>query len=345
MATQAQLAAEQTPSGVLGDLIGSSEPMQRLYDIIRRVADSATTLLIRGESGSGKELVARAVVALGSRRNRPFIRLNCASLPESLIESELFGHEKGAFTGAVSLRPGHIELADTGTLFLDEIATLPLPLQTKLLRVLEDRAVQRLGGSTRKKIDFRLLTATNENLEQMVSTGRFREDLYYRINVVPIVVPPLRERASDIPLLADHYIRLYCEAHKIAAKRLSLEALEILEDYGWPGNVREFENLIQRLVLMVEAPIIAAADLPEQILYSSTSRHDELLIPDQGIDFDREMEKIESAYLRAALHRANGKKVSAARLLQINIQRMKYLCRKYHIRHETPAQTEPPVKN
>ena len=318
----------------LSDLIGSSEPMQRLYDIIRRVADSATTLLIRGESGSGKELVARAIVTLGPRRDQPFIRLNCASLPEALIESELFGYEKGAFTGAVGSKPGHIELAHGGTLFLDEIATLPLPLQTKLLRVLEDRAVQRLGGTTRKRIDFRLLTATNENLEQMVSTGRFREDLYYRINVVPIIVPPLRTRSEDIPLLADHFIRIYCDGNNIPVKRLQMEALEILEDYTWPGNVREFENVIQRLVLMVEGPTISAADLPEQILYSSSTRHDELLIPDHGIDFDKEMEKIEAAYLRAALHRAGGKKVRAAKLLQINLQRMKYLCRKYRIGHE-----------
>jgi len=308
--------------------------MQRLYDIIRRVADSATTLLIRGESGSGKELVARAIVTLGPRRDQPFIRLNCASLPEALIESELFGYEKGAFTGAVGSKPGHIELAHGGTLFLDEIATLPLPLQTKLLRVLEDRAVQRLGGTTRKRIDFRLLTATNENLEQMVSTGRFREDLYYRINVVPIIVPPLRTRSEDIPLLADHFIRIYCDGNNIPVKRLQMEALEILEDYTWPGNVREFENVIQRLVLMVEGPTISAADLPEQILYSSSTRHDELLIPDHGIDFDKEMEKIEAAYLRAALHRAGGKKVRAAKLLQINLQRMKYLCRKYRIGHE-----------
>src|SRR5215472_1472405 len=318
----------------LSDLIGSSEPMQRLYDIIRRVADSTTTLLIRGESGSGKELVARAIVALGSRRDQPFIRLNCASLPEALIESELFGYEKGAFTGAVGSRPGHIEMAHGGTLFLDEIATLPLGLQTKLLRVLEDRAVQRLGGTMRKRIDFRLLTATNENLEQMIATGRFREDLYYRINVVPIVVPPLRQRRDDIALLADHYIRLYCQSRGIPVKRLELETLEILEDHAWPGNVREFENVIQRLVLMVEGATISPSDLPEQILYNSATHHDELLIPDHGIDFDREMEKIESAYLRAALHRAGGKKVRAAKLLQINLQRMKYLCRKYRIGQE-----------
>src|SRR3954470_6754709 len=185
----------------LGQLIGSSESMQRIYEAILRLADSNTTVLIRGESGSGKELAARAIVSHGRRSARPFISLNCAALPESLIEAELFGHERGAYTGADRSRPGQIELADSGTLFLDEIATLTLPLQTKLLRVLEDREVRRIGGSSGRSIDFRLITATNEDLEGMVKVGRFREDLYYRINVVPLDMPPLRDREGDIPLL------------------------------------------------------------------------------------------------------------------------------------------------
>jgi DNA-binding NtrC family response regulator len=318
----------------LCDLIGASEPMQRLYDAILRVADSTTTVMIRGESGTGKELVARAIVALGPRSTKTFVRLNCAALPESLIESELFGHEKGAFTGAVVSRPGHIEMAHGGTLFLDEIATLPLALQTKLLRVIEDRAVQRLGGSTWKKIDFRLLTATNENLEQLVREGKFREDLYYRIQVVPISVPPLRDRTGDIPLLADRFLRLYCSANNLPQKRLDLETLEVLEEGSWPGNIRELENLIQRLVLMVEDKIIGVHHLPEQILFTSARRHESLLIPPEGIDFDKEMERIEAAYLRAALLRTGGKKVAAAAVLRVNEQRMKYLCRKYKIEKE-----------
>ena len=316
-------------------LIGASEPMQRLYEAVLRVADSNTTVMIRGESGTGKELVARAIIAMGPRANNTFIGLNCAALPEALIESELFGHEKGAFTGAVVARPGHIEMAHGGTLFLDEIGTLPIALQTKLLRVLEDRAVQRLGGSASKKIDFRLLTATNENLEEMVKTGRFREDLYYRIHVVPISVPPLRERAGDIALLADHFLKLYCTLNNVPhIKRLDTETLDVLEEGNWPGNIREFENLIQRLVIMVEDKTIYAHHLPEQILYNSVRRHESLLIPDEGIDFDKEMERIESAYLRAALLRAGGKKTAAAGLLHINDQRMKYLCRKYKIEKE-----------
>ncbi len=312
------------------DIIGGSEPMHRLYDAIRRVAKGNTTVLIRGESGTGKELVARAIVALSPRAEKPFVSLNCAALPEDLIEAELFGHEKGAFTGAVASRPGHIELADGGTLFLDEIATLGLGLQTKLLRVLQDRAVQRIGSKTAKKIDFRLLCATNEDLEQMVETGKFREDLYYRIHVVPVSLPPLRERAGDIPLLIDHFLRVYCTANEIPLKRIDPEALAVLEDNPWPGNVRELENLVQRLVLMTDAPVISLKDLPEKLLIQSTSTHEAMLIPDEGIDFEEELRKIEVAYIQAAIRRA-GSKTGGAALLNIPVQKMKYLCRKYKI--------------
>ncbi|MGZ4818838.1 MAG: sigma 54-interacting transcriptional regulator, partial [Terriglobales bacterium] len=227
------------------ELIGGSEAIRRVYDAILRVAHSDVTVVLRGESGTGKELVARSIVTLGQRGDKPFISLNCAALPEALIDSELFGHEKGAFTGAHASRPGQIELADTGTLFLDEIGTLGMELQSKLLRVLESHTVQRLGGRTTKRVDFRLLTATNENLEEMVRVGRFREDLYYRIHVVPIFIPPLRERSEDIPLLADHFLRLYCATNRLPLKRIDPEVLEILEEYSWKGNVRELENLMQ----------------------------------------------------------------------------------------------------
>jgi len=313
------------------ELIGGSEPMRRVYDAITRVADSPTTVVIRGESGTGKELVARAIVMTGPRSEQPFISLNCGAIPETLIEAELFGHEKGSFTGADASRAGHIEAAHGGTLFLDEIGSLPLPLQSKLLRVLEDRAVQRIGGRGVKKVDFRLITATNEDLEEAVREGRFREDLYYRIHVVPIFLPPLRERKGDIPLLVDHLLRIYCAANDLPLKHFEPEALEILEEHTWPGNVRELENLIQRLVLMVESGSIAVKQLPQQILMASTVGHDSLLIPEKGLDFDKEMARIETAYLQAALSRAGGKKVTAARLLRINPQKMKYLCRKYRI--------------
>lgn len=313
------------------DLIGGSEAIRRVYDAILRVCNAETTIVLRGESGSGKELVARSIVKAGNRKDKPFVSLNCAALPESLIEAELFGHEKGAFTGAHAARSGQIELADHGTLFLDEIATLGIDLQTKLLRVLEERTVTRLGGRSSRHVDFRLITATNENLEELVRAGRFREDLYYRIHVVPIFVPPLRERDGDIPLLADHFMRVYCGANRIPLKRVDAEAMEILEEHAWPGNVRELENVIQRLVLMSEGAVITPDDLPKQLVYSSTARQEMLLIPEEGIDFADEMARIECAYLQAALRRANGKKVTAAALLRLKPQQMKYLCRKYKI--------------
>src|SRR5215472_3568209 len=312
-------------------MIGSSEPLQLVYEAIQTLAQSNTTALIRGESGTGKELVARAIVALGPRADKPFVSINCAALPENLIETELFGHEKGAFTDARETRAGHIELAHTGTLFLDEIATLSLPLQSKLLRVLEHRSVTRIGGNAVKKIDFRLITATNEDLEDMVHSGKFREDLYYRINVVPISLPPLRERKADIPLLVDHFLRIYCAEHGVALKHVDPEVMQLLEEDPWPGNVRELQNLIQRLVVMVDGVTIGMQHLPQRMLYESATSKDSLLIPEQGVDFDEEIARIEVAYLEAALRRSGGNKVKAAQLLNIDKQKMHYLCRKYQV--------------
>jgi DNA-binding NtrC family response regulator len=313
------------------DFIGSSEPMRMVYDAIQQVADSSINVLIRGESGTGKELVARALVALSRRAHKPYIRLNCAALPENLIESELFGSEKGAFTGATESRPGQIELADQGTLFLDEIATLTLPLQTKLLRVLEDRQVQRLGGRTLRKIDFRLICATNEPLEEMVRTGRFREDLYYRIHVVPIQLPALRERSGDIPLLCDHFLQIHCGANNLSLKRIAADALQIFEDHTWPGNVRELENLIQRLAITVRGEEILAGNLPASMLSHSVEAQEKILLPEDGADFDEEIQRFEIALLTTALNRSNGSKAGAARLLHLDGQRIKYLCRKYSL--------------
>ena len=306
-------------------LIGGSEAMRKVYRAIEAVAGSNANVVIRGESGVGKELVAHAIVQTGDE-----IVLDTAGrrIPESLIESELFGYEKGAFTGADTAKPGMIEAAQAGTLFLDEITTLHHGLQSKLLRVLQDRMVQRLGGRTAKKIDFRLITATNDDLDAMVRIGRFREDLYYRIHVVPIFVPPLRDRQGDIPLLVEHFLRLYCTSNKKPVKQLQPELMEILEAYSWPGNVRELENVVQRLVIMSDGPVIAAHHLPQQLLSSSVASQEAVLIPESGVDFDAEMERIEIAYLSAALRRTNGKKTAAANLLRIDPQRMKYLCRK-----------------
>jgi DNA-binding NtrC family response regulator len=326
-----QQLSERTEQKSFCDLIGGSEPMERVYDAIKRVAQSTSTVLIRGESGTGKELVARAIVAMGPRAQKPFVSINCAALPENLIETELFGHEKGAFTDARAARAGHIELAHTGTLLLDEIATLGLALQSKLLRVLEDRAVTRIGGQSARKIDFRLIAATNQGLEDMVQAGRFREDLYYRINVVPITLPALRDRPGDVPILMDHFLRLYCGSNHVPLKRLDPEVMQILEDDAWPGNVRELENLVQRLVLMVDGPVIKVQHLPQRLLYNNAASQESLLIPEGGVSFDEEIAKIEVAYLTAALRRSGGSKIGAARLLKVDKQKMHYLCRKYGI--------------
>ena len=326
-----KLRQQALESSRFQDFIGASEPMRLVYDAIQQVATSNINVLIRGESGTGKELAARAIVALSRRASKPFIRLNCAALPENLIESELFGSERGAFTGATESRPGHIELADGGTLFLDEIATLSLPLQTKLLRVLEDHQVQRLGGRTLRKIDFRLICATNEPLEEMARTGRFREDLYYRIHVIPIYLPSLRERVGDIALLCEHFLQIHCAANGVALKQLSTDALSALEEHTWPGNVRELENLIQRLVVSTRRDEIRARDLPPRVLAESVAAQEAILVPAEGTDFDMEIRRLEVALLTTALRRTGGSKAAAARLLNIDGQRIKYLCRKYSL--------------
>jgi DNA-binding NtrC family response regulator len=312
-------------------LVGSSPAIQRIHQAIEAVARTNASVVLRGESGVGKELIANAIVQCSDRADKPFVTLNCSALPDTLMESELFGYEKGAFTGADSVKPGLIELAHTGTVFLDEITTLNPSLQSKLLRVLQEHSVQRLGGRSAKKIDFRLITATNDDLEDFVRKGRFREDLYFRINVVPIHIPPLRERDGDIAILVDHFLRIYCASAKKPLKSLKPEVLEILEEYSWPGNVRELENVIQRLVVMVNAQEITAEHLPQQMLQHSAASQEAILIPEEGVDFDAEMEKIEIAYLNAALRRTGGKKKAAAALLQIDSQRMKYLCRKHRL--------------
>jgi DNA-binding NtrC family response regulator len=313
------------------DFIGASEPMRLVYDAIQQIAASNINVLIRGESGTGKELAARAIVALSRRANKPYIRLNCAALPENLIESELFGSERGAFTGATESRPGHIEMADGGTLFLDEIATLSVPLQTKLLRVLEDHHVQRLGGRTFRKIDFRLICATNEPLEKMVREGKFREDLYYRIHVIPIQIPPLRERSGDIPLLCEHFLQVHCTANSVPVKGISKDALAALEEHNWPGNVRELENLIQRLVITTRGSEIMPANLPPRVVERSLAASEAILLPEGGTDFDGQIRQLEVALLTTALRRGEGSKTTAARLLNVDVQRMKYLCRKYSL--------------
>jgi DNA-binding NtrC family response regulator len=315
-----------------GDLIGSTEVMTHLFDSIRRVARGTTTVLIRGESGTGKELVARAIHEQSPRRNRSFVSVNCAALPENLMEAELFGYERGAFTGAVETKEGRIELANRGTLFLDEIGTLPYSLQSKLLRLLEERSLIRLGGKRQIRVDFRLLTATNEDLEEAVHQNRFREDLYYRINVVPIFLPPLRERIEDIPQLIDYFLQVYCAANGVASKRISDEAMHVLKNYPWPGNVRELENTVQRLVLMVDTDMISEQDLPPNFLQKPVKgRMGAFKIPSTGINLVKELDSFERRWVESALNQSNGVKAAAARLLGVDRNRMNYLCRKHSL--------------
>jgi DNA-binding NtrC family response regulator len=326
------LRDEITRKHELGDLIGSTESMKHVVESIKRMARANTSVIIRGESGVGKELVARALHDQSPRRSRAFISVNCAALPEGLMEAELFGYEKGAFTGATASKEGRIELAHQGTLFLDEIATLPLALQSKLLRVLEERALIRLGGKKSIRVDFRLICATNEDLEEMVREGRFREDLYYRIHVVPIFVPALRERVEDIPILAEYFTSVYCAANGFAAKRISGEAMQALKRYPWPGNVRELQNAIQRLVIMTDDETIDLEDLPPEIIQAvSRNSRGKFRLPPGGINLDKELEAVERRWVEEALQLAKGSKSEGARLLGVDRNRLNYLCRKYSL--------------
>jgi DNA-binding NtrC family response regulator len=321
---------ELTRRKSVGDLLGSTNTMQELFDSIRRVARSAASVAIRGESGSGKELVARAIHDLSQRRDRPFVSVNCAALPETLMESELFGYEKGAFTGATAVKEGRFELAHHGTLLLDEIGTLSMPLQSKLLRVLEDQTLQRLGGKKPIRVDFRLITATNEDLEKAVREGRFREDLYYRIHVVPLFVPPLRDRADDIPLLVEYFVNVHSTANRLPARRVTDEAMQVLKAYPWPGNVRELENLIQRLVVMTDGDEIGLKNLPRDVRESTgLSGRRRTKLPSAGFRLEDVVEAFEKQWIETAIQEAGGVKSHAAKLLGLNKDQMKYLCRKH----------------
>src|SRR5271156_2013775 len=326
------LREEISRKNALGDLIGATDAMRHVFDSIKRMARATTNVIIRGESGVGKELVARALHEQSPRRNRAFVSVNCAALPEGLMEAELFGYEKGAFTGAVAAKEGRVETAHQGTLFLDEIATLTPPLQSKLLRVLEDRSLTRLGGKKSIRVDFRLVSATNEDLEEMVREGRFREDLYYRIHVVPIFVPALRERVEDIPVLADYFASVYCAANGFPLKQIDDEAMSALKRYAWPGNVREIENALQRLVIMPDDETITLKDLPADMSQSGP-RHSRngFRIPASGIHLDKEIEAFETRWLQDALEHAKQNKTEASHLLGADRNRMNYLCRKYNL--------------
>ncbi len=301
------------------NMVGGSEAMTRVFALIRKVADTDSTVLILGESGTGKELIAHALHYNSTRRDGPFIPVNCAAIPEELLESELFGHERGAFTHAVRTRLGRFELAHGGTIFLDEISEMSPNLQAKILRILQDRSFERIGGIKTIRVDIRVIAATNQDLEELVARGKFREDLFYRLNVIPIKVPPLRARLSDLPLLVQHFLAEFSRKRKTPRKRFSPEALALLARHSWPGNVRELEHLVERLVILSEGEVIDAADLPDKFRGGTPAAPAPAPeFPDQGTDLNAAVQALERTLILQALQRSNWVKSRAARLLRLN---------------------------
>ena len=307
-------------------MIGESEPMQRVYGLVEMVADSDVTVLLTGESGTGKELVARAIHHKSHRANGPFVTLNCGALPENLFESELFGYEKGAFTGATTNKMGRFELADGGTLLLDEVGELSLKSQVDFLRVLETKEFRRLGGTKIVKVDTRIVAATNRNLEEAVKRGEFREDLYYRLNVVPIRLPPLRERGDDIPLLADRFMDEFSAQHQREPKEISRQAMQLLRQYAWPGNIRQLRNLIERLVVTVKDPLIEPGHLPEEIQASREGARTMV------VTLGSPLKDIERETIRRTLTEVTNHRERAAKLLGISLRALQYKIKDYGIR-------------
>ena len=317
----------QAKDGFCG-IIGKSPRMRELFSMIQKVAGSLSSVLIMGESGTGKELAARAIHSSSARRSKPFVAVNCGAIPETLIESELFGHKKGAFTGAVADRPGLFEQADGGTLFLDEIGELPLLLQTKLLRVLQEREFRRVGDSVIRKSDVRVLTASNRDLQEQVAAGSFREDLFYRINVVQIIMPPLRDRIEDIPLLVEHFFQKYCDQGH-AGDTITPAALKQLMNYPFPGNIRELENVVERS-LILDRTIISESSLTEQVRSARTiCIGNEVIIPDEGMQLEPLLEDLEKSYLLKALDKTGGAKKKAAELLGMSFRSFRYRLAKF----------------
>ena len=307
-------------------MVGESEPMQQVYSLVEMVANSDVTVLLTGESGTGKEVIARAIHHKSSRADGPFITLNCGALPDNLFESELFGYEKGAFTGAMAIKLGRFELADGGTLLLDEVGELSLKSQVDFLRVLETKEFRRLGGTKLLKVDTRIIAATNRNLEQAVKQGDFREDLYYRLNVVPIRLPPLRDRADDIPLLVDRFLVECAAQHHREPKDVSREAMRLLRLYGWPGNIRQLRNLMERLVVTVKDTMIQPEHLPEEIQASKEDAR--TMVVTLGTSLDQ----LEREVIQRTLTEITNHREKAAKLLGISLRTLQYKIKEYGIR-------------
>jgi Nif-specific regulatory protein len=306
------------------NIIGQSDRMQEVFEAVHRVAPSKATVLLRGESGTGKELIAKAVHYMSKRNKGPFLKFNCASIPEGLLESELFGHEKGAFTGAIASRKGKFELANKGTIFLDEIGDLPILLQPKILRVLQEREFERVGSEKTIKVDVRIIAATSRNLETLSSQGQFREDLYYRLNVIPLFLPPLRDRGEDIPILIDYFLKAFNQENDRSVN-LDEGALQVFLNYTWPGNVRELENTIERLVIMSGAEKVTAADLPVSLNIRRTKS------PDRSASLTSNVVEIEKANIQDALEKSGWIQAKAARILGITPRQIGYKIKKYGI--------------
>ena len=322
------------------NIVGRSEPMIDVFKMIETVARTNSTILLTGESGTGKGLVAQAIHYHSLRRDRPVVAVNCGALPEALLESELFGHMRGAFTGADSNKKGLIEVADRGTVFLDEIGEMNAVMQVKLLRVLQERKFRRVGGLEETQADIRVIAATNQDLAKLVAEGRFREDLFYRINVIGIHLPPLRERREDIPLLAEHFLAKYREQMGKSINAISHDALELMQKYEWPGNIRELENMVERAVALEATPSILPDSLPPAVRGDSGRTLPsggalapiESALPPAGFDLEAHVQEIERGYLAEALKRAGGVQVKAAELLGMSFRSFRYYVKKYNLR-------------
>ncbi|MGD8440471.1 MAG: sigma-54 dependent transcriptional regulator [Holophagae bacterium] len=302
----------------MGEIVGTSRRMQEVFELIRRAAPARSNILITGESGTGKELVARAIHRLSPRRGEPFVPVHTSAIPSELLESSLFGHVKGAFTGAVSSRKGLFEAAHRGTLFLDEVGTISLETQTKLLRVIQEREIRRVGGVEARPVDVRLVAATNVDLWNEVQAGRFREDLYYRLNVITIDLPPLRERREDVPLLVAHFLRIYAEENERDVVGFSPEAIDALTEHPWPGNVRELENAIERAVVLSRGETIELDELPQALRSPARPEVTVAEIPDDGLDFRLAVAAFQAQLIRQALDQTGGVQRQAARLLKLS---------------------------
>jgi DNA-binding NtrC family response regulator len=316
----AELRAQLRDRFRFDNIIGRDSTMQQLFSTLELVAPMNSTVLIQGETGTGKELIARTIHHHSSRADQKFVAFNSAAIPESLAEAELFGHVKGAFTGAVSSRVGRFELAHRGTLFIDEVASMSLPLQSKLLRAIQEREVERVGDSKPMKVDIRIVAATNSDLRQMVKEGSFREDLYYRLNVIPVRLPPLRARKEDVPLLAHHFIKKSCQENGVAVKPISQDSLRVLMAYDWPGNIRQFENAMEHAVAMsLTANEIGPDSLPEEVrTRSGPAVVPTVSIPDEGINFTNVVSQLERELILRCLEKTGGNKRQAARLLNLS---------------------------